>query len=619
MSAPDTSIVIVSYNTGPILSRCIESALAQEGLREIILVDNGNDETVTKRLDLWAKREPKLSIIRGQGNVGFAAGCNIGASRARGEYLLLLNPDCILPARALTTVAEAMRAHPEAWLAGCCMVNPDGTPQGGSVRNLLTLRVALTEALRLYRISKKHAKTRLNIDETVSDTAKPVIVPAISGAFMLLKRARYHMLGGMDERYFFHVEDLDFCRYIDQQGGKVLYVPTVKCVHFRSTSDVSPAFIERSKSRGFILYFEKHFKGKFAPGIFPLLVAGIRLRLWLRLIQLPLKDRQRRKIAAQERERFLRQTKLLETQLPANEQSRSAIEPSAQPILLTGASGQVGLSIVRQLLSREIETIALYHSSVIDFLHPKLRWIQSDLRHPGLNLQGLTPKTVIHTPPIWMLPPHLENFAALGVKRLICFSSTSITSKSATANPKERDLIRKMATAEEQISQLCQRFGIAWTIFRPTLIYGIGLDRNVSNIVAFIRRFGFFPLYNPGKGLRQPVHVSDLAKAAMDCLGTPETNGKIYVLSGGEALSYREMVKRIFAVMNKRERIIAVPALPLLLDCYALINRRSEINGEVAKRMNTDQSYAHDEATRDFGYTPRKFLEGGLADLGIVL
>ncbi len=617
MIAPDISVVIVSYNTGPILSRCIESVLAQEGLREIILVDNGNDETVTRRLDLWATREPKLSVVRGHGNVGFAAGCNIGAERVKGDYLLLLNPDCILPVAALTTVAAAMGAHPEAWLAGCCMANPDGTPQGGSVRNLLTLRVALTEALHLYRISRARMKERLNIDSGVGDAVRPLIVPAISGAFMLLKRARYHTLGGMDERYFFHVEDLDFCRYIHQQGGKVLYVPSVKCVHFRSTSDVSPAFIERSKSRGFILYFRKHFQGKFAPGVFPLLVAGIRLRLWLRLVQLPIKDRRRKKAAALERERFRRQVRLLETPLPPNEQSQKTVEPPAQPALLTGASGQVGLSIIRQLLARDAETIALYHSSVIDFVHPKLRWIQSDLRHSGLNLQGLSPRTVIHTPPIWMLPPHLESFAALGVKRLLCFSSTSITSKSATANPGERELIRKMAAAEEQIAHLCQRFGIAWTIFRPTLIYGIGLDRNVSNIVAFVRTFGFFPIYNPGNGLRQPVHVSNLAKATIDCLGAPETMGKIYVLSGGEALSYRDMVCRIIETMRAKKTIVPVPLLPFLLDAYAFINRRSEINGEVARRMNADQSYAHDEATRDFGYSPRTFLEEGMADLGM--
>src|SRR5690606_16882059 len=133
------SVVIVSYHTGAILMRCLESVIGQEDVEEIILVDNGNPVDVLERLHHFARHHKKLTILTGHGNIGFAKGCNRGAENARGDYILLLNPDSILP--TVTTVKEAIEAmerHPEAWLGGVQMVDADLRPQGGSKRQLLT-------------------------------------------------------------------------------------------------------------------------------------------------------------------------------------------------------------------------------------------------------------------------------------------------------------------------------------------------------------------------------------------------------------------------------------------------------------------------------------------------
>ncbi|MCB2082399.1 MAG: hypothetical protein KDD76_07145, partial [Rickettsiales bacterium] len=467
----------------------------------------------------------------------------------------------------------------------------------------------------------------------------------ISGAVMCIRRARYHTLGGMDERYFFHVEDLDLCYFITKHGGKILFVPTIRCIHHRSSSDVPQSFIEQNKSRGFIQYFDKYFRHSFFPGVFVLLKIGIRFRLWLRLLGLRLR---RKGTPAKKRVQKPGKTPLVagsiasSTPTPAivrasEKQKVVPLSPdilrrqllempvapfdltipeSLQPVLLTGASGQVGLSILRYLLAQNVETIALYNQHAVLFSKSGLHWQKADLELPlSDDVFEHKPRTLIHTPSIWLLPPHLNKLSEKGIKRIVCFSSTSITSKSGSTNAAEQVAIRNMATAEESIARMCSSLNIDWTIFRPTLIYGIGLDRNVSSIVRFIRRFGFFPIYTHASGLRQPVHVDDLAWATVAALGNKETHSKTYVVSGGEALSYHQMVVRIFNTLGISPRVIRVPFLPTLLNIATFFYRSSEINGEVARRMNLDQSYPFDEAAADFGYAPRDFLTGGMEDL----
>jgi nucleoside-diphosphate-sugar epimerase len=112
-------------------------------------------------------------------------------------------------------------------------------------------------------------------------------------------------------------------------------------------------------------------------------------------------------------------------------------------------------------------------------------------------------------------------------------------------------------------AQLCQflreRLAIAYTIFRPTLIYGAGRDRNIADIARFVRRFGVFPILGKGIGLRQPVHAADLAEACLLAVDSSASFNRVYNLSGGETLTYRQMVERVFQAMGKRGRVVSLP------------------------------------------------------------
>ena len=153
------SVVMVSYWTGEVLWEAIEAVLSpdQEGMTELILVDNGNSPEVAAELARRAQREPRLVLVTGHGNVGFARACNLGASRARGRHLLLLNPDCRLAPGAIPALLSEAAALGDDWMLGCRVRNPDGSDQRGSRRELLTPRTALVEALRLDRLSPRHA------------------------------------------------------------------------------------------------------------------------------------------------------------------------------------------------------------------------------------------------------------------------------------------------------------------------------------------------------------------------------------------------------------------------------------------------------------------------------
>lgn len=262
--------VVVSFCTGVRLFEAISSLLGQEGISEIIIVNNGNPAPVEARLREFANKEKRLVVISGHGNVGFAAGCNLGVGKATGKWLLLMNPDGVLSAGSVARMLEEGRRLDRPWMLGCRLVNPDGSEQRGGRREILTPGNAVVEALGLYRLLPGvFGGRRLNrhqepLPEGIAE------VPAISGACMMMPLDDYRAVGGMDEGYFLHVEDLDFCLRFRQAGGKIFFCPDVVLRHAQGSSEVSPAFVEWHKVRSLRYYFRRHFAGRTLPGLIPL-------------------------------------------------------------------------------------------------------------------------------------------------------------------------------------------------------------------------------------------------------------------------------------------------------------------------------------------------------------
>ena len=212
--------------------------------------------------------------------------------------------------------------------------------------------------------------------------------------------------------------------------------------------------------------------------------------------------------------------------------------------------------------------------------------------------------------PIWVLPDYFDLLDSQGACRIVALSSTSRFTKDDSADPEEQAVARRLADAEARVQEWAKSRGVEWTILRPTLIYGFGKDKNIAEIARFIRRFGFFPLFGKANGLRQPIHAADVAGACMAALQAPCATNRAYNISGGETLTYRNMVTRIFTALGHRPYFLAVPlwAFSLAVTMLRPLPRYRKWSTAMAERMNRDLVFDHVEADRDLGFQPRAFV-----------
>jgi GT2 family glycosyltransferase len=249
--------IIVTYNTGPVLADCLSAVAAAAGCDEIIIVDNGNAEPEVQVLDAFALGDSRVQLLRGQGNVGFAAGCNKGTAQARSDVLAFINPDAVLTPGAINALVAALDSAPPPAIVGGDLRDGEGRPDRGSRRDRLTLWRAWVSFSGLSRLERFSPLLRDFNRHRDPLPARATPVGAVSGALMLVRRMDFSALGGFDEGYFLHVEDIDLCRRAEQSGWRVLFEPGPHGRHFRSSSDVGAAAVTRHKALGMSRYLAK--------------------------------------------------------------------------------------------------------------------------------------------------------------------------------------------------------------------------------------------------------------------------------------------------------------------------------------------------------------------------
>jgi nucleoside-diphosphate-sugar epimerase len=209
-----------------------------------------------------------------------------------------------------------------------------------------------------------------------------------------------------------------------------------------------------------------------------------------------------------------------------------------------------------------------------------------------------------------VLPDYFGLLDAQGARRVVVLSSTSRFTKDDSSDPEEQAIALRLADAEARVQEWAKNRGVEWVILRPTLIYGWGRDKNIAEIARFIRRFGFFPLFGEANGLRQPIHAADVAGACVAALQTTGAANRAYNISGGETLTYRDMVGRIFTALGLRPRLLTVPlwTFRLALTVLHRLPRYRQWSTAMAERMNRDLVFDHSEAARDLAFEPRFFV-----------
>ena len=281
-------------------------------------------------------------------------------------------------------------------------------------------------------------------------------------------------------------------------------------------------------------------------------------------------------------------------------------------VVVTGGASQVGQRVLARLSERGQSAVAVQHRQAIAPLEG-VKMIPGDLS--GDQLPRLEAAQMVHISAIWLLPENLPWLAHCGLKRLVCFSSTSIHSKAASSSAYEQDFATRLGESEDQVLAACEKLGIECAILRPTMIYGLGIDRNISRAARFIERFGFYPTALRADGLRQPVHADDLAAACLAVLDADAPVRGIYEVGGGEVLAYDEMIGQVFDVLGRPRRFLRIPMLATFAAILGRVTRRPEITGAMVSRMGEDLIADNTKALADFGYDGRKFLAGALSDI----
>lgn len=225
---PDLSIIIVNWNTLDLTSAAIESVFAHtRDIRyEVILVDNGSqhDASATE----LPKRFPEVTWIANRENLGFAGANNIGITKARGRYVLLLNSDTLQVENALGASVAYMDAHPDVGVLGILHRNHDAerTVQPSFAR----APRAAADLLGLLGLARP------------VPPPDPYAVPPeqevdwLVGSFLLIRRACLEDVGALDERFFLYEEDIDWCLTARQRGWKLRFWPGAQFIHLGNGS-----------------------------------------------------------------------------------------------------------------------------------------------------------------------------------------------------------------------------------------------------------------------------------------------------------------------------------------------------------------------------------------------
>jgi len=253
------SIVIVSFNARADLERCLESLHASppQTPHEILVVDNASTDGSADA----ARRSPGVRVIAQAANAGFAAANNVGIRASRGDRLLLLNSDTIVPAGAIDRLVAELEAVPDVAVVGPRLVDASG-------------RAELSFGPMISPLNEWRQKRRQRDADAIERLTRVRRHPDwVSGACLLVRRADAEAVGLLDERYFMYTEDVDFCASVRARGRRILFTPAVEIVHLRGRSAASaPAETTRAYRSSQLAFYRKHH-----PLWAPLLAVYLRL------------------------------------------------------------------------------------------------------------------------------------------------------------------------------------------------------------------------------------------------------------------------------------------------------------------------------------------------------
>lgn len=280
------------------------------------------------------------------------------------------------------------------------------------------------------------------------------------------------------------------------------------------------------------------------------------------------------------------------------------------PVLVSGASSQLGVFLLPRLRAAGFRVLALSRQASAEPLETAdgVFWI-----HPNAALGDDTAARFQSVPDLVSAGPLNQAISLVrahpGLRRVVAFSTSSVSSKAGSDDPGERRQVARIAQQEAGLSRICRERGVALLLLRPTLIYGCGLDRNVSLLARFGNRFGFIPLAGKAQGLRQPVHADDLAELAERALTAATAPDFSSAACGGGTLTYRAMTEKVAASCSRKVRVIKLPRWMMkgAVRALSLLPSWRGLNQEMVARQSRNLVFDDSELRESLAWDPRPF------------
>jgi nucleoside-diphosphate-sugar epimerase len=294
-------------------------------------------------------------------------------------------------------------------------------------------------------------------------------------------------------------------------------------------------------------------------------------------------------------------------------QAAAVVQPAASPgaVLVLGGTGLVGRHLIAQLAADGVRVLATTRAAAPPpDLAAGARWSCG----PAYDLdrgEGPWPPatTLVSAGPLAALADWLQRRRPPGLVRLVALGSTSAAVKQSSSDPAERALAATLLRAQAQLAAYCEHAGVAWTLLRPTLIWGEGRDRNLSRLAAVAQRRGLLLLPGHATGRRQPIRAAEVAAAMRAALAHPASIGQVLDLPGGETVAYDEMCRRIAAAVQPPARVWRLRGLPLraAVRMAARVGLLAPAAAAAVLRMGDDLVFDPAPAARVLGLRPAGF------------
>ncbi|HAT6935972.1 TPA: glycosyltransferase [Legionella pneumophila] len=255
------TVVIVNYNSGEMLLKCIQQVLASTVPVKIIVSDNASSDDSLHLLTVVYRDNPNIHIHKNHANLGFSAANNAVYPMIETPFILYLNPDCFIDENTIEHLLQVMNNYPDAGMAGCLVTNPDGTEQAGCRGLTPSPARVFNQMCKLGKIFPDNPKFSgyLLSDKPLPD--HPVEVELISGSCMLVRKKTIDDIGLLDAKYFLYCEDYDWFYRVIQGGWKIIFTPQTKVTHIKSYSTQQiPIRVLGYKAKGMWRYHNKFFK-----------------------------------------------------------------------------------------------------------------------------------------------------------------------------------------------------------------------------------------------------------------------------------------------------------------------------------------------------------------------